>query len=170
MTTSELVDILETLYAQHPNTQVSPKLIELWEGAFGSLDAKLVAKAVQSWMLQDTTGFPPVIGHIKAELTKLVAPFITLTYEEAKEQDHPIYRQAHRKVYGKPKPYNPNADPESMLKTRDIPFKERDCKAVYEELIDRASQKSIPELLELNEKITLQIADLIAKKKRIGGE
>lgn len=99
-------------------------------------------------------------------MRKLAAPFLTLSYEEAKEQNHPIYRQARRRVFGKPQPYNPNADPGALLKSSDVPFRERECKRVFEDLLDKASRLPIPELLTLTVKVTSRI-EAAASRNRL---
>lgn len=150
MSDEELITILDGLYAQYPNTRLTDGIILLYLGAFKDLPADVLRKAVTNWMLSDTSGFPPVIGQIAAEVRKVIAPWLGLTYEQAKAEKHPVWQEAHRQTFGEPRPYNPWADPSELLQAKDIPFKERDERKLFDELMAQHSTRSTADLTRLS--------------------
>lgn len=134
---NRLEDIMKKLYSQYPN-RLNPDLVDLWAGAFLDLELEVFAKAVQNWTLKDTSGFPPVIGQIVAEVRKLIAPWLALSYEEAATECPRLYRKA-RKLAGLDRdvPYSPWADPNSLPNAYTERAGEKRAKEIFEELKDK---------------------------------
>lgn len=149
MQRDQLINILKIVYSQYPNSPLTAELVNLWFSAVGQLDFEVVAKAFQNWTLKSTSGFPPVVGNILEEIRLLKAPWLALSYEEAKAKNHPAYRKAHRDVYGKPQAYSPYADPNSLIQNRDLVFLEKRCREAYYTLLDRHRALPFPELESL---------------------
>lgn len=140
---------------------IGPDHVSAWHLVLSDDDFNLACNAVKlvarTKPVSDKGNFGPTVQEVTDAMRKLAAPYLTLSYEEAKDQNHPIYKQAHRQIYGKQQVYNPNADPSTLLKTSDIPFKERECRRAYEHLMEKAAMMTIPELLELTKKVELRI-------------
>jgi len=88
MTKNETVRILAVINAAYPQAyeriteQVKADMVNLWHGIFMDDDYKIIARAVKTYLTNDTRGFIPPIGAIKEEVRKIMFPD-ELTEQEA---------------------------------------------------------------------------------------
>lgn len=83
--TARIMAILQTAYPRYYANQTREQLtaaVNLWADLFADDAPDVVLAAVKAHIATDTTGYPPVIGQIKAQITKLTAPPM-LTEQEA---------------------------------------------------------------------------------------
>ena len=70
MTREEMIEIIKKIQSAYPNFKVEDKqaLLDTWYECLGHVDFKAVALALKNYIMSDTTGFAPTIGHINNNL------------------------------------------------------------------------------------------------------
>ena len=102
MTVVETMKILAVLKAAYPaafgkmSDEEIDAVINLWAEMFAADPYELVGMAVKSFIATDTEGFPPAVGKIKAEISKLQQPN-RMTEQEAVNM---IMAAARNGIYG----------------------------------------------------------------------
>jgi hypothetical protein len=75
MTVQETVEILKILQTAYPNfgrnADDLKRTIGLWASMFSAESLEIVAAATKALIASDTKGFPPTIGAVKEQITKL---------------------------------------------------------------------------------------------------
>ena len=69
----EMMGVLALIETAYPNIKRTEQermaAVNLWASLFADDDPKAVVLAVKSYIVSDTSGFPPTVGQIKARLT-----------------------------------------------------------------------------------------------------
>ena len=70
MTREEMLEIIKKINSAYPNFKVEDKqeFFNTWYECLGEYDFKAVAIALKNYIMSDTTGFAPTIGHINNHL------------------------------------------------------------------------------------------------------
>ena len=150
MDKSQTAKLLKLISSTWPNFKMrGADTVNAWQGILSEVEFDVACKAIKNLALNKPGEFAPSIQEISAEVKHLIFPRLKLSYEQAKEQNAPLYRKALKQVTSHYKPWTPYADPDAMAKESDQKFIEHNARRAYAELVDSMKAKPVSELIQL---------------------